>query len=130
MYVCFTSLLFAHVGVTNGISFDCPWQRNDKPPPAHSTISPTDRGEGANHGIADIHHLTHTLLPVLQHHHRETAGPPGLANAITAYETEMIARTGPAVLTSRRACADAHDYARIGEGSPLVSRRVMVTEEE
>lgn len=35
----------------------------------------------------------------------------------------MVARTRPAVLTSRRACLDAHDYKRINESSPLVSRR-------
>lgn len=52
-----------------------------------------------------------------------------MAAAIDAYEEEMIQRTGPAVLTSRRACLDAHEYARINDQSPLVSKRVKITEE-
>lgn len=86
----------------------------------------TDRGDGANHGIADISTLTKSLLPILKKQDREAAA---LKDAIDAYEAEMIARTEPAVLTSRRACADAHEHHRINDQSPLVSRRVIITEE-
>ena len=92
-----------------------------------------DRGEGANHGIADIALLLEKILPPLQNSSGPTflngSGPRSLQDAIDAYEKEMIQRAGPAVLTSRRACLDAHDYENITERSPLISRRVMVTEE-
>ena len=42
--------------------------------------------------------------------------------------TRMIQRTAPAVLNSRRACLDAHDYKSISEASPLVGRRAMEAE--
>ncbi len=82
------------------------------------------RGEGANHGITDIAVLLENLLPALA-----DSSSVSVTDAINAYEHEMICRTAPAVLTSRRACLDAHDYQKINEESPLVSRRVMVTEE-
>ena len=79
------------------------------------------RGEGANHAITDIsvlvNHLTHAHTNSLD-----------FEKAIVAYEQEMLARAGPAVLTSRQACLDAHDYAQIDENSPLISRRAMVVE--
>ena len=52
-----------------------------------------------------------------------------LHEAINAYESEMIRRAGPAVLNSRQACVDAHNYACINDQSPLISRRSIVTEE-
>ncbi len=85
------------------------------------------RGEGANHGIADTAVLMRYLLPVLQKLDEESA--EAQERAINAYEAEMIQRAGPAVLTSRKACMDAHDYQCINDESPLVSKRVMVTEE-
>lgn len=48
-----------------------------------------------------------------------------MQHACDSYEHEMIARTHAAVLLSRRACLDAHDYKRIDESSPLVSRRAV-----
>ena len=83
------------------------------------------RGEGANHGITDIAVLMQHLLPAIQ----EGSSPASMQEAINSYEKEMIERTAPAVLTSRRACMDAHDYKCINDQSPLVSRRVMVTKE-
>jgi hypothetical protein len=52
-----------------------------------------------------------------------------LKEAIDAYEEELMKRTSPAVLTSRRTCLDAHDYKRSTEQSPLVSSRAMVTQD-
>ncbi len=52
-----------------------------------------------------------------------------LEEMITGYEKEMVKRTRPAVLASRRACLDAHEYKRIDENSPLVSRRAIVVDE-
>lgn len=93
--------------------------------------SKTVRGEGANHGITDVLILLENLVPALKSSNNGqspplTASPSSLKAAIEAYENEMIARTAPAVLTSRRACLDAHDYKRINGDSPLISRRAMV----
>lgn len=95
----------------------------------------TDRGEAANHGITDVSVLLSKILPVLAPSTAKqvngtaaAAAPTSMAAAIDAYEEEMIERTGPAVLTSRRACLDAHEYGRINDQSPLVSKRVKITE--
>ena len=92
-----------------------------------------DRGEGANHGITDIALLLEKILPMLQNSSSsmsfDGSSLQTLQDAIDAYEKEMIQRAGPAVLTSRRACLDAHDYDKITDQSPLISRRVMVTKE-
>jgi 2-polyprenyl-6-methoxyphenol hydroxylase-like FAD-dependent oxidoreductase len=82
------------------------------------------RGEGANHGITDIAVLLDHLLPA-----RNDPTAASLKPAMDAYEREMIRRKAPAVLASRRACLDAHDYEKINDQSPPVSRRVMPTEE-
>ena len=88
------------------------------------------RGEGANHGITDVSVLLSRILPILQKPSAvPTSSPTSLKDAIDTYEDEMIRRTAPAVLTSRRACLDAHDYGRITDQSPLISRRVMVVQE-
>lgn len=92
-----------------------------------------DRGEGANHGITDIAILFEKILPLLQDRSVPTSldgsSPHTLQDAIDAYEKEMIHRTGPAVLLSRQACLDAHDYEKITDKSPLISRRVIVITE-
>lgn len=46
-------------------------------------------------------------------------------DAMHTYEIEMIERTELAVLASRQACLDAHDYTRLDDQSPLVRRRMM-----
>lgn len=85
---------------------------------------PSVRGEAGNHGIVDVANLLELLLPILK--------PPEAAEgnsaktqkeACDAYEEEMIDRVKPAVLRSRQACLDAHNYASIDENSPLVARR-------
>ena len=86
-----------------------------------------DRGEAANHGITDVSVLLSHLLPLFA----ETPKTPDtnkLKTIIDAYEHEMMTRTGPAVLTSRRACLDAHDYKKITDKSPLVSKRAVIFE--
>ena len=92
-----------------------------------------DRGEGANHGITDVALLLEKIISPLQNSSVPTflggSSPQTLHDAIDAYEEEMIQRAGPAVLTSRRACLDAHEYEKITDQSPLISRRVMVTKE-
>lgn len=86
------------------------------------------RGEAANHGILDVEVLLGHICKVITRGGAEGYGE-GWGGAVAAYEEEMIRRTAAAVLTSRRACLDAHDYQRIGEESPLVNKRVRVAEE-
>jgi hypothetical protein len=48
-----------------------------------------------------------------------------LRSSITAFEKDMFARAEPSVLNSRQACMDAHDFEKILNGSPLVSKRML-----
>lgn len=86
------------------------------------------RGEAGNHGILDVANLLAQILPVFGHLsdtniNRSGTAPRTLKEACDAFEEEMIERCRPAVLRSRKACYDAHDYANIDEKSPLVARR-------
>jgi 2-polyprenyl-6-methoxyphenol hydroxylase-like FAD-dependent oxidoreductase len=86
------------------------------------------RGEGANHSIVDVSKLLEQIKPLYEC--RITNEDDEFEIARAAYENEMIERKGVAVLASRRACLDAHEYARINENSPLVKRRMMRTDLE
>lgn len=48
-----------------------------------------------------------------------------LRAAIDTYESRVVTRCRPAVLASRRAALDAHEYHRINAQSPLLTPRVM-----
>ena len=82
----------------------------------------TDRGEGANHAIVDVLDFVELVLP-----HLSTSGGH-LRLALDKYEDTVIARARPAVLASRQACLDAHEWGSISGDSPLLSRRVMKLE--
>ncbi len=92
----------------------------------------TVRGEGANHGITDVAVLVESILSIVAP--REVCSSSSITatldTAINEYEYEMIGRTAPAVLTSRKACLDAHDYRNITEQSPLVAKRAIVFDEQ
>ncbi|KAK0651178.1 hypothetical protein B0T16DRAFT_321096 [Cercophora newfieldiana] len=77
------------------------------------------RGEGANHAIVDVLDLIETVIPHL------TSEAASLQRAVKDYQSAVCSRTRPAVLASRQACIDAHDWSRISRESPLLSRRVM-----
>ncbi|KAK4176784.1 hypothetical protein QBC36DRAFT_4192 [Triangularia setosa] len=77
------------------------------------------RGEGANHAIIDVKEYVDTVLPHLD------GSPTELRAALDAYEDKAVARTRPAVLASRQACLDAHEWEKIGPASPLLSKRAM-----
>ncbi|KAI9805760.1 MAG: hypothetical protein M1833_005253 [Piccolia ochrophora] len=81
------------------------------------------RGEGANHALKDVSSLLHHLHPHLSPY---SPSSPTVPSAIGAYESEMFGRSRLAVLASRQACLDAHEYARISEESPLISKRAVV----
>jgi 2-polyprenyl-6-methoxyphenol hydroxylase-like FAD-dependent oxidoreductase len=79
-----------------------------------------DRGEGANHAIVDVLELKEIVLP------RLNLTAPSLQLAIQEYEQSVAKRTLPAVLASRQACLDAHDWANLTPKSPLLTRRQMI----
>ncbi|KAB8293043.1 hypothetical protein EYC80_007405 [Monilinia laxa] len=75
------------------------------------------RGEGANHGILDAALLIDQLK-------RVKAGKITQKEAIYAYEAEMRPRTHEAVLKSRQAALDAHDWDALSESSPAIGGRI------
>ncbi|KAK4553904.1 hypothetical protein LTR86_009079 [Recurvomyces mirabilis] len=79
------------------------------------------RGEGANHSIVDVGHLVDLLRPLV----KDSTSDEQWQQVVHHYEEEMIERTAVAVLASRQACMDAHDYKRLNDNSPLVRRRLM-----
>ncbi|KAF9773086.1 hypothetical protein IL306_009129 [Fusarium sp. DS 682] len=76
------------------------------------------RGEAANHGILDAYRLT-KALEVVYHKGK------GLNEAIDGYEVELRERTEVAVLLSRQACLDAHDWAGLNENSAVLKKRAI-----
>jgi 2-polyprenyl-6-methoxyphenol hydroxylase-like FAD-dependent oxidoreductase len=88
---------------------------------AHSMVM--YRGEGANHAIVDVDILLKQLKPVLEK--GGSLEDAEVKSAVASYEAEMMERTELAVLASRQACLDAHDWSRLNDRSPLVRRRLM-----
>jgi 2-polyprenyl-6-methoxyphenol hydroxylase-like FAD-dependent oxidoreductase len=76
------------------------------------------RGEAGNHGILDAWHLLREIKTVY-------AGEKTQAEAIGDYEKEMKERVTPAVLLSRQACLDAHDYHGLNENSAVLKKRAI-----
>ncbi|RKK98431.1 hypothetical protein BFJ71_g6784 [Fusarium oxysporum] len=81
------------------------------------------RGEGANHVIFDVKDFVERVVPAL-------SGDGDLRSALDEYERVVITRTRPAVLASRRACLDAHNWKRISKMSPLLTKRIPYIEFE
>lgn len=52
----------------------------------------------------------------------------GVRAALDRYEDRVVDRTRPAVLASRQACLDAHNWESISGESPLLSKRAMYVE--
>ncbi|KJZ77298.1 hypothetical protein HIM_03619 [Hirsutella minnesotensis 3608] len=76
------------------------------------------RGEAANHGILDAFYLSRALDLVYR-------GEQAQKKAIDDYEAEMTQRASPAVLLSRQACLDAHDFEGLNEQSAVLRRRAI-----
>jgi 2-polyprenyl-6-methoxyphenol hydroxylase-like FAD-dependent oxidoreductase len=74
------------------------------------------RGEGANHGILDAALLIDQLKKV-------HTGEISQVEGIKLYEAEMQERGHAAVLRSRQAAFDAHDWDAIIDTSPLIGFR-------
>ncbi|KAJ9656821.1 hypothetical protein H2198_004709 [Neophaeococcomyces mojaviensis] len=79
------------------------------------------RGEAFNHGITDAANLAKQLISGWSQ-----SGNGTLQKAVETYEKEVLERTHDAVLLSRQACLDAHDYHNLHADSPLVSKRAKV----
>ena len=75
--------------------------------------------------MQDVLDFAREVLPHV--YHGSSAQPPraALRAALDRYEDGVVARTRPAVLASRQACYDAHQWGRISPQSPLLSRRAM-----
>jgi 2-polyprenyl-6-methoxyphenol hydroxylase-like FAD-dependent oxidoreductase len=78
------------------------------------------RGEAANHGILDVYHLVQSLEMVHD-------GRKPQKQALEEYEAELRQRTIPAVLLSRQACLDAHDFNGLNQDSAVLKRRAIDT---
>ncbi len=91
-------------------------------------LQATDRGEGANHAIVDVMDLVELVISHLVGGGDRGNGKASLRAALDRYEDKVVARTRPAVLASRQACLDAHDWRRINPQSPLISKRAMNVE--
>lgn len=74
------------------------------------------RGEGANHGILDAALLIDQLKKVY-------SGEISQVEGLKAYEAEIQERTHAAVLRSRQAVFDGHDWDSINDTSPLIGVR-------
>ncbi|KAI1035313.1 hypothetical protein LB504_006130 [Fusarium proliferatum] len=81
------------------------------------------RGEGANHVIFDVKDFVERVVPILN-------SDGDLRSTLHEYERAVISRTRPAVLASRRACLDAHNWKRISKTSPLLTKRMPYIEFE
>ncbi|KAJ5298080.1 hypothetical protein PENANT_c039G06734 [Penicillium antarcticum] len=77
------------------------------------------RGEAANHGILDAYRL----MQAIERIHSGSSNPSA---AINEYENEMRDRTSRAVLLSRQACKDAHDWSRLDETSAILTKRAVL----
>ncbi|PYH42939.1 FAD-dependent oxidoreductase, partial [Aspergillus saccharolyticus JOP 1030-1] len=78
------------------------------------------RGEGANNAIVDVLDLTRRV----DLRSERSLSTDDLRQSLQRYENDVLARAGPSVVNSRQACLDAHEFARIVDGSPLVSARL------
>ncbi|QPC57779.1 hypothetical protein HYE67_000010 [Fusarium culmorum] len=76
------------------------------------------RGEAANHGILDAYRLTKALESVYSQ-------GEDCKKAIDEYETELRERTSVAVLLSRQACLDAHDWEGLNANFAVLKKRAI-----
>jgi 2-polyprenyl-6-methoxyphenol hydroxylase-like FAD-dependent oxidoreductase len=75
------------------------------------------RGEGANHGILDAALLLDQLKRIWAYECSQIEG-------VEIYEKEMQERGRIAVLKSRQAALDGHNWEAITDKSPLIAKRV------
>ncbi|PNY29230.1 Tetracycline resistance protein from transposon [Tolypocladium capitatum] len=76
------------------------------------------RGEAGNHGILDAYHLYMAIREIY-------TGEKTMQVAVDEYEAEMTERSAAAVLLSRQACLDAHDFHGLNENSAVLKKRAI-----
>ncbi|KAK8922885.1 putative FAD-dependent monooxygenase [Metarhizium anisopliae] len=79
------------------------------------------RGEAANHGMLDAYNLVQSLKKMY-------SGEVSRKAVVDEYEEEMRDRTGGeegAVMLSRQACLDAHDFHGLNEKSAVLKKRAI-----
>jgi 2-polyprenyl-6-methoxyphenol hydroxylase-like FAD-dependent oxidoreductase len=76
-------------------------------------LTSPDRGQGLNHCIADIFNLLTALTSL--------SPTTSLADAITAYDAELVKRGSDEVETSRKNALLVHDFERFME-SPVLKQ--------
>ncbi|KAL4914346.1 hypothetical protein BDW62DRAFT_213561 [Aspergillus aurantiobrunneus] len=75
------------------------------------------RGEAANHGILDVFHLVAAIEKIYS--------GTDAKGVIDEYEAEMRERGQRAVLLSRRACLEAHEWDSLNENSAILTKRKL-----
>lgn len=86
------------------------------------------RGEGANQAILDASVLFNEIRSLYQ-----SSGPiesKELREAISRYEADAVKRGELAVLASRRACLDAHNWKMLDDNSPIINRSISIDDLE
>lgn len=87
-----------------------------------------DRGDGANHALADVEDFDRHVVPVLA---KPTSTTTELREALSQYEASVILRARPGIFASRQAGLDAHDWDKMTMSSPLLTPRMKnITIEE
>jgi 2-polyprenyl-6-methoxyphenol hydroxylase-like FAD-dependent oxidoreductase len=88
------------------------------------------RDEQNDHAIIDVWSLLEQLRPLYKSLGMEVSKvEKAFKDAVDRYENEVVNRTEIAVLASRQACLDAHNFSRQDERSPLI-RKLMRMEQE
>ena len=77
-------------------------------------MNETDRGEAANHGMYDAALLLRELVLWRE-------GKKDLQQALEDYQVQVVERAHGAVLQSREACIDCHDFNTLGPSNPILS---------
>ena len=73
-----------------------------------------DRGEACNHGMFDASLLLCELILWRE-------GKKDLVGAMEDYQVQVVERAHNAVLQSRAACVDSHDFRTLGSDNPILS---------
>lgn len=73
-----------------------------------------DRGEAANHGMYDAALLTREL-------NLWRDGKKNMPQALEDYQVQVVERAHGAVLQSREACVDSHDFNKLSPDNPILS---------
>lgn len=94
--------------------------------PALPADQPIDRGEGLNHGILDVYNLLPALEKMYDTSVTTSDETRVRMDAIAFYEEEFRLRGRQAVLLSRDACLQAHQWDQLNEESAVLTKRTRI----